>query len=497
MVVSKLFVIGIAIIGARAEQISHNHEVQRSLMQRASGAIARGNSSLRGAENLGETDRMLSGALLDKKSKTLARDTIRNATNPKISNNDASNKAKSYFNTTKAFLAKKQVTTGPNGADLEGILLDVLVAKGGDVELATKCVKQHSGVWHKFTKAELENLYKNNVVDCKTQMEVAMEVNAKVAPFRATKQEKEMGNKYELDTSYMAEAMDMTSKGVHIYAEVMVDLLKCYHKHVDNKYKDAGLTFEIWLNNGKETDCSDRVGNGNGLRQTKKKSDLKEKLIYHSVLYFTPEQQVKFTPTIQNGRIHIPALGDIGPQCPDMSVVVTAQAYHKHGMSQMCDGMAGAGQGGKDWPMDCVNFQYTGKDFPRTDCLAETSLTFVMRNTGHKDEVHMGAHHTGVFHHSSLWAGKPCKTAGTVRFKKNEADPNGPLIVTMIDATTGHYKTPRSTLTHMVTWLLNNGFGDKKWWCGNAGIQCASFNQADPKLCREEFPEAFQGHPAC
>eukprot|EP00472_Partenskyella_glossopodia_P008755 CAMPEP_0197521022 /NCGR_PEP_ID=MMETSP1318-20131121/6329_1 /TAXON_ID=552666 /ORGANISM="Partenskyella glossopodia, Strain RCC365" /LENGTH=339 /DNA_ID=CAMNT_0043072827 /DNA_START=542 /DNA_END=1561 /DNA_ORIENTATION=+ len=337
-------------------------------------------------------------------------------------------------------------------------------------------------------------------------MQKAEDLNRKVAPYRPTQFDKDHGNTIQLDGVYMAEAFDLTNGENHSYGPVLKDLLNCYQDMAKAKHVGVGVTFAVWFHGGADTDiCT--IKDDEGRMRQRIKGRLKQELDRDQVHYFTPEQQRKFILKLndRNGKIKfsVEALGgELGPNCPDDEVLtnaLSASQRNRHN-DDFCKR--------HDLPFTC-NLTYTGNPFPPKTCpelnvhgtdeeKVKSVILFpwVMRNNGSHDIVKMGIHYPGLIHHSSFNAGLPVKAAGMLQMYVLPG--SGDMRLAAILSKSGHYKPPAETMEHMVKFLIDNGMRSRKYWCGSNGVWCLSMASDAPAAhCRDKFPQAFQGMPAC
>jgi len=124
-----------------------------------------------------------------------------------------------------------------------------------------------------------------------------------------------------------------------------------------------------------------------------------------------------------------------------------------------------------------------------------------MRHEEGKDLMRMGMHTVGLFHHSTLFAGKPAKSAGMMLM--SEKGSKGSFKLDTLISKTGHYQVPYENLKVTIKWLLKNGYGDSKHWCGSGSrepVLCQNFHplggppEGQPSIsstCFKEFPDVF------
>lgn len=482
-------------VTVNGEQISEH--VQKSLLQRTGGALKAAKDTF-------------ARSVLSKDSAVKA---IKK-NHPEVTDAQAKQAATDFFKSANDFLTKKGVEEkGRNDT-----ILAVLESQNGSTGKAMECIKNHGESWKQWKLSKLKAVYKQHELSCESTEQRAKKMNAKIQSFTITPKEKAAGNTFQLDGYYMAEAADPAGLNANVYGKQLARLMDCYHHNVDGKLVGVGKTLEKWANDGKlKEQCgyyTEEQKKGKAAKdwQTdtyRTKGDILEAIEHAGrVVFLTPQQQEAFTLKITHHELDVPALGGrIGksgfPDCSMMEKAMEGFSFHKEGWDKKIeintwalahqadngyDPMAYQREKDKskqfcdrnDIPFKCADLKYTGKPFtllPYEQMPDKPEqLAFVLRNVGGKDVVHVGPHHTGLMHHSSLWNGKPCKSAGRFYFKKSADKEIGARIMA-ISAETGHYKATWQSLKIMIKWLIDNGFDSKKNWCGERAIKCIGSGQ--------------------
>jgi len=280
-----------------------------------------------------------------------------------------------------------------------------------------------------------------------------------------TEADVDAGDSQQMQGDYALESLEIN--GAHYYAGGESVLVRLHNLWARKSLKGQFTEFKAWL----ESSHSDNAGDP--VDKTLKKT-LMDQLPSTRLLYLQAEKSpgelseeqkwYELTATGSTGEYSVPAFGGKF-KVEGITISVPHEMKVSYYVGDKSPSADVKKWGEANSPITRDKRQFQKHVYPMDKQANPYNYIFALR----REKVLMCPKMENLMHHSSLFHGKPVKSAGTLAF----GPVNGKAKLVGVTLLSGHYRPQDERMGSILEWFWNKGFTNHDFWCdAQHGVDC-------------------------